>query len=244
MKKLARVEELVAMVRDREAPRSYFRGWDLVPSDSARQRIWSAREQEFQSLDGPAWEALKAKAYPYLSSGDPSGRGWEQLISTLNEARAYKYLLELGCTNIKFLEERPSRATPDLAADLDGKKIFCEVKTINISNQEVKRRRNGGVGSISADLPPGFLAKVSSTIEKAINQLKGMEETGPVARMVFLILNFDDNLGEYKEDYYRQIDELLGDFAANDFKIVIFNQVTPFHRQIEMERAIVINENL
>jgi len=46
-----------------------------------------AREREFQRLDDAAWEFLKDEALPYLSARDRKGRGWEQLISILNQAR-------------------------------------------------------------------------------------------------------------------------------------------------------------
>src|SRR5580704_917248 len=102
---MPRVFELCDLIADRSSPSSYFQDFETtVASEAEKKRVWFAREREFQRLDDAAWAFLKAEARPYLTSRDRKGRGWEQLISVLNQARAYNYLVDSGCSDVCFVE--------------------------------------------------------------------------------------------------------------------------------------------
>ena len=205
--------------------------------------MWLAREREFQSLDDAAWEFLKDEARPYLSARDSKGRGWEQLISILNQARAYNYLVDRGCSDVRFVEraKEQNRETPDLEADLDGATIICEVKTLDASQVEIERRQLGCVGSATNVLSVPFFEKLDRTVEKAESQM--LSYAGCDAEhTVFFILNFDDLLAEYKGDYFSQIDDYLGSSHTTGANLVFYNQKTAFHRSFSMRHAEVVNE--
>ena len=173
-----RVLELIDLIEDRGAAGAYFREFETrVEQDSGMARVWSGRELEFQKLDNEAWSALKTSAAPYLVKGKPNGRGWSQLISILNEARGYIYLSEMGCTEIRFIPrvKKEGIETPDLIGELDATRALCEVKTILISDIEIRARRNIEVRSAETSLTPEFLKKLDDTLDKARNQLFAYE---------------------------------------------------------------------
>jgi hypothetical protein len=86
---MPRVDELRALIDDPSKPSAYFQNFDeSVCAEPSAGGVWLAREREFQRLDPASWEFLKAEARPYLTARDAKGRGWEQLIAILNQARA------------------------------------------------------------------------------------------------------------------------------------------------------------
>ena len=143
---LPRVNELRALIADPSADSAYF-GQDFderFRTSPARQRVWLGRERELQGLDYAAWAFLKDEARPYLMRKDKNGRGWQQLFTILNQASAYNFLVQrLRCTDVRFVTRDPLTETPDLEGTVDGQVVLCEVKTISMSEDEVKARRDG-----------------------------------------------------------------------------------------------------
>jgi hypothetical protein len=153
---------------------------------------------------------LKAEALPRLTAR-AAGRGWEELFSILNQARAFNHLTGLGCTDVRFVP-RAAAKTPDLAATLGPVLVLCEVKTIHISAREVERRQSGGVGTSLAHVEPGFLAKLRSDIVKASAQLAAVDADSSARRIVYIVVNFDDLFHEYAPECREHIE---ADLAAD-----------------------------
>jgi hypothetical protein len=86
-----------------------------------------------------------------------------------------------------------------------------------------------------------FFEKLDRTVEKAESQMLSYAG-GDVEHTVFLILNFDEPLGEYKADYFGQIDDHLGSSHPTGANLVFYNQKTAFHRSLSMRHAEVVNE--
>jgi hypothetical protein len=241
-----RVLELIDLIEDRGAAGAYFREFETrVEQDSDMARVWSGRELEFQKLDNEAWSALKASAAPYLVKGNPNGRGWSQLISILNEARGYIYLSEMGCTKIRFIPrvKKEGVETPDLIGELGAVRVLCEVKTVLISDNEIRAQCNIEVRPAETSLTPEFLNKLDDTLDKARNQLFAYDGGGDAIRVVFMVLNFDDWPGQYKRYYYDQIDVHLAQQASRNYEIAFFNSRTLFHEALSMRCAKVVNES-
>ncbi|MGI0134942.1 MAG: hypothetical protein ACREBW_08310 [Candidatus Micrarchaeaceae archaeon] len=238
---LPRVCELICLIEDQSAPSAYFQDFEnSVRNDPEKKQVWLAREAELSKLDENAWDYLKNEARPYLTKRDPK-RGWAQLISILNQARAYGYLQSIGCSTPRFIPS-DSKKTPDLEADLNGGKVLCEVKTIGPSDEEVTARCNNTVRTTKDCLETGFCKKLSSTLEQAKNQMEAYDGGGSARQIVFAIINFNDLWAQYKENYYRQVDDYLGKNPVPGIEIVFFNQRTPFHAQVRMSHATVVNE--
>jgi len=231
------------LIADPSNPSAYFRDFDeSVRDDPAKKLIWLAREREFNRLDDESWQFLKSEALPYLMARDAK-RGWQQLITILNQARAYNYLIDKGCVEVRFVPRSVIKGeeTPDIEATMNGTKVLCEVKTVTISDVEAVRRKTGGVGYTVRSLDHGFFRKLAGDLSKAESQMKsyGGEDT---ARIAFVILNFDDFLGEYKAEYYEQIDQYLAAQPISSLEIAFFNQKTAFQCRVIMQNAVVINE--
>jgi hypothetical protein len=238
---MPRVFELRDLIEQPLTPSAYFQDFETVLGDKLARAIWLAREREFQGLDAESWEALKSEARPYLTLRDPNGRGWQQLIDVLNQARAHNYLVGLGCSGVRFVP-RGRKETPDLEGTLDTRKVLCEVKTINISEQEANRRNTGQGGYITDSLNEQFLQKLTRTLGKDKSQMEIYAVGGNAMRIAFLIINFDDGFAEYKADYYSQIDQHLVYKPVRGVDIVFYNQQTAFHVDVSMRSALVVNE--
>ncbi len=136
---------------------AYFRGFTGHLTRSAHVRDFYFRyERSLEGLGDQAWEHLKSEVAPRLIARDKRGRGWQQLFDLLNETRAYNYLKSLGATNLRFIP-RSQTQTPDLEGLLAPDRLLCEVKTINISEEEVAfRTGRKKVRSGQITLPPNF----------------------------------------------------------------------------------------
>ena len=240
---LPRVYQLIDLIEDRAHHDSYFQNFEHSIEEGAEKRsVWLAREKELQRLDRESWDFLKNEAFPYLTARSHCGRGWEQFISILNQARAYNFLLDSGCSEIRFIPRIKGKESPDLEANLDGIPVICEVKTVNKSAQEAEARQSGASMSTLATLEPGFFNKLTSDLEKAKSQMVSYNNSLCVRHVAFVVVNFDDSLGEYKTDYYEEIDQYLVGMPVAGIEVVFFNQRTCFHNEIMMKNATVINE--
>jgi hypothetical protein len=243
---MPRVYELKDLIDDPYARTAYFQDFDnsLRDGGGSKKKVWLAREHELQQLDADAWLLLKQESLPYLTTCDAKGRGWEQLISILNQARAYNYMVGQGWCGVRFIppSKKKRLETPDLEGELNGRKVLCEVKTLNISDLEAAKRQTGGGGSTLDLLDDGFLKKLSSTLSKAKSQMESYDNAEIVKHVAFMIINFDDFLGEYKTEYFAQIDRYLAASCLPNIDIIFYNQWTPFHERISMVHAHVVNE--
>jgi Holliday junction resolvase len=241
---MPRVYELRDLIADPSNPSSYFQDFDdSVRDEPSKKLVWLAREKEFQRLDIESWQFLKNEALPYLMTRDQK-RGWQQLIAILNQARAHNYMIDKGCEAVRFIPRSKTigEETPDIEGALDGTKVVCEVKTVSISDVEASRRKNGGVGRIAGSLDEGFFKKLMCDLRKAESQM--ISYAGRDAKRIsFIVLNFDDFFGEYKADYFKQIDGYLMVHAVPRTDIVFYNQKMVFHCHVTMQNAVVINES-
>ena len=240
-KELPRVYELRDQIEALGSPSAYFQDFDdSLRNQPSKMRAFRALEDELQGLDPASWEFLKKEARPHLTKRDEA-RGWQQLIGMLNQARAYNYLKTICCSNIHFIP--PSREgvkTPDLQGVLDSTKVLCEVKTINISDEETRARRTPVAREIKDQLEQGFFNKLMYHLIRAKEQLEA-RDAGKEARRIAYIINFDDFFAKYKERYFQQIDQYLSNKTVPGIEIVFHNQVTSFHKIITIKSATVFN---
>jgi hypothetical protein len=126
--RLPRLYELKDMIEDAAHPDAYFQNFeDGLAEHKSKLAAFLKLERQLAVLDEAAWADLKGRAAAVLQKREP-GRGWRLLFDVFSEARAYGYLVSIGCTGVRFIP-RGKRKTPDLAATLAGEPVFCEVKT-------------------------------------------------------------------------------------------------------------------
>lgn len=208
---LPRIYELWDLISDPASPDAYFHDFeDRFQNRPDWRQAFVCLEKELQGLDNDAWGALKSEASPYLVRRHLS-RAWEQLFNILNHAYAYNYLKGIGCSNVRFIP-RSDRQTPDLEGLLDSVRVLCEVKTINTSDDELQARRESTARDIKSQLNETFFGKLHSTITEAKEQLYAYDATaGGTRYFVYVNVCFDDFFGDYKEEYFQQIDQYLLD---------------------------------
>ncbi len=245
-----RVYELRDLINDPNSENEYFNNFeDLInqPSQDLRYDYWMTRERGLEKLDQDAWEFLKNKVLPLLSARSPI-RGWEQFISLLNEARGFIYLNKIGCSGVKFISDSNliNKKRPDIEGSLNGVPVLCEVKTLFRSDMAVDISNKGEVSTIENNLSEEFLNKLKSTIDTADTQIgqyksERYRNISDVKRVIYMTLNFDEELGEYNKEYYAQIDRYLMGKYNSEIELVFHIEKTPFTQKFYMSNATVIN---
>jgi hypothetical protein len=229
---LRRISQLRDYSVNLNSPKAYFRAGDDKLSNPHKRNFFVALERELQGLDAEAWEFLKGEALPRLKA-QHSTRGWQQLFDTLNEAKGYNYLVRICCKDIKFIPRAKTNnvQTPDLRGFLGSAPVLCEVKTINVSEDEANRLATGGVGTTRLYLEKEFFDKLSSVIHAAASQLLAFDKDLTRRRIVYVVFNFDDRLHEYADEYQKQIESFIADASLPDVEVVLEIK-PPFHSAV------------
>ncbi|MDO8987994.1 MAG: hypothetical protein Q7U91_00005 [Sideroxyarcus sp.] len=247
---MPRVYELKDLFEGQDNPRTNFLSFrDTDPPLSGMKQAWLAYEQELRRLDVAAWEFLKGEVNRHRNKFNGGAlRGRQQIMSFLNQARAYNYLVDIVCSHVRFIPEKEidGLKTPDLEGVLNERKVLCEVKTLHISDLEMDRRkREKGWETERPDDRRyiNFLCeKLKSHLCKAISQMSSYDDSYDVKRIAFIVINFDEFFSNKKAEYYSQIDRWLATDMLSGIDIVFYNQITPNHALVSMKRAQVINQ--
>lgn len=209
---LPRLYELKDAASDPAHPDAYFQNLEtrLATRADARDQYLKL-ERTLAALDADAWRDLRDRASAALLLRD-GGRGWRALFDTFDEAKGYVYLREIGCANIAFIK-RTRRKTPDLRASQNGVSVLCEVKTINVSQEEADRRAQSEravvTSEVFAQLSVEMLEKITATVKHGVSQLDAEDPQRAARRIVFVVLHFDDWLGHHQSQYIAQLDAHL-----------------------------------
>ena len=177
----------------------------------------------FALLDENSFKILKEKALKNFtgpSEGNNGNRGKQQFFNHLDEALAYEYLANKGYTNIQFVVATNNQKTPDLSFQINEETLYCEVKTVNRSDEDIIRYREIQVqnSSIYENLSEGFFNKLSSDLSDAKNKV-------PIPRLVYMIVLFDGFTLAYWDTYSLEIENFL---KENFHDIEVFIRVGYF----------------
>jgi Protein of unknown function (DUF2442) len=210
---------------------AYFENFEEHLQDETCFRTFVLWEENLQGLDAAAWVSLKSKACTYLNK-NKKARGWQQFFNVLGEACGYNYLARYErCSAVRFIPES-NDPTPDLEGLRDHERVLCEVKTINISDDEVRARRMPSVvRKLSDQLEEGFFRKIDSDIVCAKSQLDSYDPHGDAQHLVYINICFDDLFALYKEDYFQQIQRHLLEHPPG-IKVVVSLDVSKTERQV------------
>lgn len=200
-----RLLELRGSLPDPHPVRAALPAMDETLMQPGKRHYYEPIEAALQALDAPGWAEFKARMTPWPKSHPK--RGLEPLLNALNEARAFKFLLDMGFSNVHFIPASKMRRqrTPDLGAEDHGRQVLCDAKTVNRSDEEVHRFRSGGVGTTTAQLPPEFFDKIRRTCEDAKKQMTSHDPSGLARKIVYIFVNFDDH--EPSASYRCELDQ-------------------------------------
>lgn len=217
---LPHIFDLRDAVPEPDAQDSFFRDLDQRLSECAlRLAHFKQIEQELVGLDRDAWAHLKSEVIKDGLAKKGAKRGWSQLHERFNEAKGYNYLKRRGSAAVSFIP-RAKDKTPDLQAE--GGRVLCEVKTINISDREVNRRAFGGIIDVTRSLNTLFFTKLDKILASAKAQLTQHNPDPSVTRIVYVVINFDDLLHEYAQDYKMQIDQHMQSHLNDSVEVVFY----------------------
>jgi hypothetical protein len=187
--------------REAGNPSPYY--FDLEDGNRIQAKHVREIESDLEGLDATAWELFKKDLIPLVEKPKPE-RGWHQLLSKLNEAKGYNYLVRIGCTDVQFVARSRWR-TPDLKGRLGPSTTLCEVKTVNPSDDEFKSREDHAVRGIVTELPAAFFNKLRSTLQAARDQMTIYSQGADTKKIAYLVINYDDILHEYAATYSTQL---------------------------------------
>jgi hypothetical protein len=105
------------MVEDAAHPDAYFQNFeDGLAEHKSKLAAFLKLERQLAVLNEAAWADLKERAAVVLQKREP-GRGWRLLFDVFSEARAYGYLVSIGCTGVRFIpaaSAKPRTSPPRL----------------------------------------------------------------------------------------------------------------------------------
>ncbi|MCL2760383.1 MAG: hypothetical protein FWD70_01890 [Desulfuromonadales bacterium] len=202
MLKMKRIYGLIAAVTTKYPEDPFFKDFEKSCMTIEEKRAcYKIYENALQELDEQSWQILKDKAVKNFI--DLRGKS-KKVFNLLNEAFAYSFLVQSGCTGITMLSESSERGvcTPDIQYVESGQIKHCEVKTLGISNEEIDRREKLSVfDGIYSKLGDGFFKKLDNDIKAA----KAQVATKGTSGLVYLVVNFDDLALDYYSEYKQQI---------------------------------------
>lgn len=169
---LPRLHELLDSPAKPNRRRAYVRDFEAaIAVDPLRLRRFEAIEADLAGLDALAWSHLKTLVAGRFAQAAPQ-HGWQQAFDILNEAKAYRYLVDLGCTEVMFLPAGMTKM-PDLQARDGAKRVLCEVKTI--------------IASMRAT----FWKKLATRLTDARMQIDAFSPDSNSRRIIYVVLMLD-----------------------------------------------------
>jgi hypothetical protein len=200
---MRRVRELVSTVRSAYPKDGFFADFEeFCRKTPAKQKAYRTYEDAFRWLDDDSWQLLKKKAVAHFRDHRP-GQLKQGFFNQLNEAFAYRYLVRQGFRRVRMLPEQ-GRRIPDIEYYADSERRHCEVKTIGIADDEIRRRGSRrAFSNVYVQLGAPFVGKLRSTIDAARSQIAAQGTTG----LVYVVMIFDDfaldNYGSYRRELAR-----------------------------------------
>lgn len=198
---MGRFPELVDLIRAKHPSDRFFANYDQKLTVPELGDDYRAYEHALQFLDPESWTELRTKAINHFMD-QRLGQLKQGFFNQLNDAFAYRHLVRRGYQQVRVLRE-DGKTQPDLSFFDGSERLFCEVKTLGISDQEIARRDapKRFRSSVYYELDEGFLRKLHSTLDDAQSQISALGSSG----MVYLVMVFDDFTLEHYDKYRKQI---------------------------------------
>lgn len=129
------------------------------------------------------------------------------LFDCFNETRGYRYLVQEGNEEVRFVPEQQDMQTPDLRARSGTSSVVMEVKTVNESTKQKNYFEIPGDQLIALDeeyqVSDALKKKLTATIASARRQLLAIQDLSVVRRIIYIVI---------RPDFYIKAEEDLATF--------------------------------
>ena len=199
---MRRIDELISVVRGAFPNDRFFESFaESCRANAIQGRYYRTYDDALRLLDAHSWQVLRKKAVEhFLNHRD--GQMKQGFFNQLNEAFAYRHLVRCGYRKVRMLSES-QRSMPDICYTESGQVKHCEVKTLGISDKEIRQRSSGLPydGSVYYPLDDRFFQKFRSAFQIARKQIASQKTDG----LVYFVIIFDDFALDYYNEYRRQL---------------------------------------
>lgn len=200
---MRRVQELVDAVREAHPTDSFFADFEAsIETVLSKRHHYAVYERAFSGLDCSSWRNLLDKAVAHFHEERPRRRK-RAFFDQLNDAFAYRWLANQGFAEIEVLAEQRGKQArekcPDIRFRSGREQFYCDVKTIENSEDELERRFSPPRyhdRSEYALLHPTFFKKIDEAIAKGTEQILARGKHG----LVFILVHSDS----FTINHYRQ----------------------------------------
>lgn len=168
MNSLGRFNQLIAELGELFPNDWWIKAYTGLSSENAKMFSDSANvySDALDSLDDDSWGYLRNKAAEYFRQ-DTRRRGKQPFFNILNEVLAYQYL-QLQGFSVSLLKAAHESGggfvgkRPDISFTDGAQNFFCEVKTVNSSEEDLDRNEVKEIfsGNVYSELSLGFLNKL------------------------------------------------------------------------------------
>lgn len=198
---MTRITELVNALKQAHPTDRFFEDFaESCRNDESKRRHYRTYDDALRLLDAESWQILKDKAVKHFMN-HRSGQRKQGFFNQLNEAFAYRHLVRQRCSDVRMLSETHS-PTPDIRYNEAGHIKYCEVKTLGISDEEIKHRGAASGRYLNyARLGNGFFNKFQDAFDMARRQIAAHGTEG----LAYFVVIWDDFALDYYSEYRRQL---------------------------------------
>ena len=220
---MQKVRELFRRVQAAHPADTFFDvAIEAIAASKTAKAHYKAYDRALSVMDAQSRETLYTKAVRHFLDHRP-GQLKQGFFNQLNECFAYRHLLHQGYQEINVLDEnranskgkRQSRQ-PDIGYLDAGEQCFCEVKSVGISDDEIKIRGSGEAFSTNYhQLSDEFFQKLNYDITQANEQIKSAGKRG----IVYIVVTYDDFSRTYYKDNRVQLRQFLNSHSSKNIYI-------------------------
>ena len=209
-----RVRDLISAIRAANPSDPFFFNFEpSLKTHPLKRGYYDSYEAAFSYLDDSSWTNLRSKAVAHFHESRPKQvKG--PLFDQLNDAFAYRWLVNRGFSQVTVLPEdrHATQRSPDISFYCSGKQFACDVKTLNVSNNELDRRRAPPKyydwSTTFRELHPTFFKKIDDAVANGTEQIRTRCENG----LVFILVHSDDYLSTFYREHRVRIASHLRTF--------------------------------
>jgi len=151
-------------------------------------------EKDLQLLDATSRAVFRIKAAPLVHLVDEWGY-YRALFDCFNEIKGYRYLMQEGYQDVRFVPEQQDTQTPDLRARSGTSAVVMEVKTVNESTKQKNYFEIPGEQRIALlseyRVSDALKKKLTETIARAQRQLLAAQDSSFTRRIIYIVIRPD-----------------------------------------------------